>query len=334
MILIADSGSTKTAWKFIDNRKNADEMGVFYTEGINPFYQNSAEIVAGLRHCHCGLDPQSPEKGGSDFRQNDGLCHCGLDPQSPEKGGFDFRQNDGLCHCGLDPQSPVRQNDVTNIFFYGAGCHFPDKKETVRQALQQFFPTAEIEINNDLLAACRALFGKEAGIACILGTGSNSCFYDGEKIAANVSPLGYILGDEGSGAVLGKLLVADMLKNQLPETLKNKFLAQYETSTADILDNVYKRPFPNRYLAKFAQFIGENRNEEAIYNLVYRSFRSFFERNVMQYERYPVAFIGSVAFYFRDILEKVADDLGLNISKIEQSPMEGLCAFHKNAFFD
>ncbi|GHT33618.1 ATPase [Bacteroidia bacterium] len=283
MILIADSGSTKTAWKFINNRKNADEMGIFYTEGINPFYQNSAEIVVSLRHC--GLDTQA---------------------------------------C----------NDVTNIFFYGAGCHFPDKKETVRQALQQFFPTAEIEINNDLLAACRALFGKEAGIACILGTGSNSCFYDGEKIAANVSPLGYILGDEGSGAVLGKWLVADMLKNQLPETLKNKFLAQYETSTADILDNVYKRPFPNRYLAKFAQFIGENRNEEAIYNLVYRSFRSFFERNVMQYERYPVAFTGSVAFYFRDILEKVADDLGLNISKIEQSPMEGLCAFHENAFFD
>jgi N-acetylglucosamine kinase-like BadF-type ATPase len=298
MILIADSGSTKTAWKFIDNKKNADEMGIFYTAGINPFYQNAAEIrdlICDMRYAMCDVEHHISH-----------ISHL----------------TSHISHL------------ISHIFFYGAGCHFPDKKETVKSALQQIFPLAYIEINNDLLAACRALLGNTAGIACILGTGSNSCFYDGEKIAENVSPLGYILGDEGSGAVLGKLLVADILKNQLTETLKNKFLAQYgwadlQSAAADILDKVYKQPFPNRYLAKFTQFIGENRNEEAVYNLVYRSFRRFFERNVMQYERYPVAFVGSVAFYFKDILQTVADDLGIEILRIEQSPMRGLCAFHK-----
>jgi len=299
MILIADSGSTKTAWKFIGSIKNTDENGVFYTSGINPFYQNSEEIVGAL-----SLSP----------------------PKSPLKGGLDSSTDFFKSYY----HTPLPCGERLHIFFYGAGCHFPDKKEIVKSALQQIFPAAEIEINNDLLAACRALLGREAGIACILGTGSNSCFYDGEKIVENVSPLGYILGDEGSGAVLGKLLVADMLKNQLPENLKNKFLMQYNTSLAEILDNVYKKPFPNRYLAEFAHFIGENQDEEVIYNIAYRSFRSFFERNAMQYDyrHYPIALIGSIAFYFQDILQKVAGDLGLNISKIEQSPMEGLCEFH------
>ena len=286
MILIADSGSTKTAWKLIGKEKNTDEIAVFYTSGINPFYQSSEEIAGTLSPLKLYSHTPLP-------------CGEGLGE------GFD-------------------------VFFYGAGCHFPDKKEIVKSALQQIFPAAEIEINNDLLAACRALFQHEAGIACILGTGSNSCFYNGEKIVENVSPLGYILGDEGSGAVLGKLLVADILKNQLPENLKNKFLLQYHTSLADILDNVYKKPFPNRYLAKFSHFIGENLQEETLYNIVYRSFRSFFERNVMQYDyhNYPISFTGSIAFYFKEMLQEVAGDLGLNISKIEQSPMEGLCEFH------
>jgi len=291
MILIADSGSTKTAWKLIGNKKNTDENDVFYTAGINPFYQTSEEIVKSL------CSPPTPQRG--------------------------------------ELQSSVRLSPLWGagglvIFFYGAGCHFPDKKEIVKSALQQIFPAAEIEINNDLLAACRALFGPESGIACILGTGSNSCFYNGVEIVENVSPLGYILGDEGSGAVLGKVLVADILKNQLPEFLKNKFLTQYNTSLADILDNVYKKPFPNRYLAKFSHFIGENQQEEVIYNLAYRSFLSFFERNVMQYDyrHYPIALIGSIAFHFKDILQKVTGDLGLNISKIEASPMEGLCEYH------
>ncbi len=277
MILIADSGSTKTAWWLVDKGEKTAE---FYTLGINPFYQSESDILTELKE-------------------------------------------------NLEPHINARL--VDHIYFYGAGCHFEDKKQIVRSAVQSVFGNAVIEINNDLLGACRALLGHSEGIACIMGTGSNSCFYDGYEIKENVSPLGYILGDEGSGAVLGKLLVADVLKNQLPTELKDKFLSRFGITTADILDHVYKRPFPNRYLAKFAIFLNENIGNKTIYNLVYHSFEAFFTRNVMQYDykNYPIAFTGSIAHYFKDVLSMVALDMNINISKIEQSPMEGLLRFHR-----
>ena len=219
---------------------------------------------------------------------------------------------------------------VSEICFYGAGCSFPEKKLLVSQALVRFFGNAMIEVQSDLLGAARSLFQREKGIACIMGTGSNSCFYDGNEITQNVSPLGFILGDEGSGAVLGKLFVADCLKNQLPEWIRDKFLDEYELTPAIILDRVYKQPFPNRFLAKFTPFLLEHIEEPSIFNLVYDSFDAFLVRNVMQYplEEMKVGFVGSIAHYFRDTLEIVASERGVVVSEVVQSPMDGLVKFH------
>jgi N-acetylglucosamine kinase-like BadF-type ATPase len=224
----------------------------------------------------------------------------------------------------------VKPSSVKAIYFYGAGC-VADKIEMVKHAIAQSFTQSQIYIESDLVAAARGLLQHKTGIACILGTGSNSCFYDGKNIVSNVSPLGFILGDEGSGAVLGKKFIADCLKNQLPEELKNKFLTTFGLTANDIINHVYRKPFPNRYLAQFTPFLAENMAEPAIYNLIFDSFTDFFVRNVMQYpnfEEYPVSFVGSIAYYFKDILEVVAFELGITLGEIKQSPLEGLVAFH------
>ena len=201
---------------------------------------------------------------------------------------------------------------------------------SVSQALVRYFSAAIIEVQSDLLGAARALFQHEAGIVCILGTGSNSCYYNGNEIVQHVSPLGFILGDEGSGAVLGKLFVADCLKNQLPDWICDKFFDEYELTAAAILDRVYKHPFPNRFLAQFTPFILEHLQEPSLFNLVYDSFEAFLIRNVMQYplEGMKVGFVGSIAHYFRNTLEIVASEHGIEIAQIEQNPMEGLVKFH------
>jgi len=223
--------------------------------------------------------------------------------------------------------------DIDSIYFYGAGCSFPDKKILVSRALVRFFGNSMIEIQSDLLGAARSLFQHEKGIACILGTGSNSCYYNGKEIEQNVSPLGFILGDEGSGAVLGKLFIADCLKNQLPVELKEKFLTSYELTPEMILENVYKKPFPNRYLAQFTPFLLENIEEPSIFNLVYDSFDAFLIRNVMQYplDDIQIGFVGSVAYYFRDTIEIVASERRIIISDIVQNPMNGLVKYHSAA---
>ena len=216
------------------------------------------------------------------------------------------------------------------VYFYGAGCAFSEKKRIVANAIRASYPQARIEIKSDLLAAARGLLGCESGIACILGTGSNSCVYNGREIIQNVSPLGYILGDEGSGAALGKKLIGDLLKNQLPQDLKNCFFEKYKLTPADILDSVYKKPFPNRFLAKFSPFILENIQEQKMQHLVRTSFEDFICRNVHQYDyrKYRVVFVGSIAYYFREILEEVAAELGISVAAIEISPMQGLIEYH------
>ncbi len=212
---------------------------------------------------------------------------------------------------------------LTHIYFYGAGCAFAEKNEIVKQALQSCFKHAEINIASDLVGAARGLFGNTEGIACILGTGSNSCHYNGSEIVHNVSPLGYVLGDEGSGAVLGKTLVADILKKQVPAHLCEKFFEQYQLTPAQVLDSVYKQAFPNRFLASFAPFISEHIHEPAMYNMVYAAFDAFVKRNVLQYARpeLPISFVGSVAFHFSDILQRVIADNGLTLGQIVQSPL-------------
>lgn len=223
---------------------------------------------------------------------------------------------------------------IDRIYFYGAGCLADEVCDNVRRALAANIPSARtIEVYTDLLAAARALCGREPGIACIMGTGSNSCYYDGEKICDNVSPLGYILGDEGSGAVLGRLLIGDVLKNQLPRHLCEKFLAQYQLDRLTIIRRVYKEPQANRFLASVTPFLLENIGEPAIHDLVLESFKSFFRRNVLQYSQartLSVNFIGSIAHYYRDVLCEAAAATGCTIGTILPGPMPGLIAFHSN----
>lgn len=224
----------------------------------------------------------------------------------------------------------IKHFEVENIYFYGAGCSFPEKKAIVADALGLRFRDAVIEVQSDLLAAARSLFLHSEGIACILGTGSNSCYYNGAEITANVSPLGFILGDEGSGAVLSKTFVSDCLKNQVPKQLSEKFFQQYDFTPAVILEKVYKQPFPNRFLATFTPFLLENIGEPSIYNLVLSGFNSFFLRNVKQYSvnNMKVGFVGSVAYYFANILKTSAAEHSIEIGDIVQSPMKGLIQYH------
>lgn len=275
MILIADSGSTKTDWCGVEDGKSILR---FQTRGTNPFFQTEEEIE---KEIEAGLLPELN---------------------------------------GLMPSA---------IHFYGAGCAFPEKNDMIRRAIGRYLPVP-IEVGSDLLAAARALCGNQPGIACILGTGSNSCQYDGKEIIKNVSPLGFILGDEGSGAVLGKLLIGDVLKDQLPPALKEQFLSQYGLTPAQIMDKVYRQPFPNRFLAGFSPFILEHLDEPAIWEFVTRSFLAFFTRNVKQYDYLdlPVHLVGSVAWHYQDILKDIAFDLGIRLGTIARSPMEGLVEYY------
>ena len=278
MILIADSGSTKTDWCLVEHGEVLQQI---FTKGTNPFFQSEEEISNEIA-------------------------------------------------TALLPQ--LQASELDAVYFYGAGCAFPDKIETVRRAILRHLHVKEqVEVSTDMLAAARSLCGHHAGIACIMGTGSNSCYYDGGKIVQNVSPLGFILGDEGSGACLGKLLVGDILKNQMTPELKEKFLSQFNLTPADIIDRVYRKPFPNRFLASLSPFLAQNLNEPCVHNLVLNSFKSFLKRNVMQYDytSHAAHFIGSVAYYYKDVLARAADEKGIRLGTILKSPMEGLIAYHR-----
>ena len=226
----------------------------------------------------------------------------------------------------------ISAEDVTEVYYYGAGCISADICGSVERAIRRNMPEATtVEVNTDLLAAARAVCGKKPGIACIMGTGSNSCYYDGEKIVDNVSPLGYILGDEGSGAVLGKRLVGDVLKRQLPADLAKKFLDTYQLTPQLIIENVYRKPGANRFLASLSPFLLQNIEEPSIHRLVLNEFKAFFVRNVENYANYkeiPVNCIGSVAMHYRSVLEEAASALFINIGTVIKSPMEGLVKFH------
>lgn len=278
MILIADSGSTKTDWCVVENGQPIQQIS---TKGINPFFQSEEEISNEIA-------------------------------------------------TSLLPQ--LKTNALDAVYFYGAGCGFPDKIAMVHRAITKHLQIKrEVEVNTDMLAVAHGLCQHEAGIACIMGTGSNSCYYDGKQIVSNVSPLGFILGDEGSGAVLGKLLVGDILKNQMTPELKEKFLKQFSLTPADIIDRVYRKPFPNRFLASLSHFLAQNIDEPCIHALVLGSFKSFLKRNVMQYENFrnsKVHFIGSVAFYYKTILAEAAQEMNIQLGTIIKSPMEGLIKYH------
>lgn len=280
MILIADSGSTKTHWCLYDP-KSETKIKELHTNGINPFYQTEVQIADEV-------------------------------------------------FTNVHSKLPVYEID--SIFFYGAGCAFPEKKETVFKAISISFPGIKIEVHSDMDGAARALLGRNAGIVCILGTGSNSCYYDGSKIISNVSPLGFILGDEGSGAVLGKLLVADLLKHQLSKDLEEQFFDETGLTVPEIMDGVYRKPFPNRFLASLSYFLENHKDHPAIHRLIVGSFRSFFVRNVFQYDHFresEIHFIGSIAFLFESELREAASLEGIQVASVVRSPMDGLITYHQ-----
>lgn len=218
---------------------------------------------------------------------------------------------------------------LDQVYYYGAGCSSYEKKNILGASLVAQFKTP-IQVESDLLAAARGLFKCEAGIACILGTGSNSCFYDGKIIVKNVKAAGYILGDEGSGAVLGKLFLADLLKGLAPKELANEFHEKFRISVNDVMESVYNLPFPNRFLGTIAYFLGDYMDNEYVYNLLTNNLRSFFNHNVCQYDyiNYPIRFVGSLAYAYPDILQEVAQEFGVEIDVIEETPMNGLIEFH------
>lgn len=224
---------------------------------------------------------------------------------------------------------------VSHVFFYGAGCT-PEKSPFVEKAIESVFKKAKVFVASDMLGATRGLLGHEKGVACILGTGSNSCLYDGEQIIKNVPSLGFILGDEGSAATLGKRLVSDLLKNQLGDDLKERFLSQYAINQADVIEHVYRQPFPNRWLANLARFCAENIDDPRIHDLVYDHFAQFVKRNISQYytseeqkQSMPVGFVGSIAFYYRPVLEQVMSDYGFRVGQILQDPIPELVEYHR-----
>ena len=277
MILIADSGSTKTDWRIIDAGGNIYQAK---TVGLNPYHQSTDDIV-------------------------------------------------GILSQELVPQLTV---SVEQIVFYGAGCANEAISQVAAQALQRVFPSANVEVHSDLLAAAHALCGHEPGIACILGTGANSCLYDGQAIVDNIPPLGYILGDEGSGTYLGKALLNCYLKRDLPEPLRSQFAKRYAVTTDSVLDNVYRQPQPNRYLAGFAKFAFHHLKHPYIARMVYEGFRQFLTKNVRPYEgyeQYNIHFTGSIAFYYSNLLRQVANDEGFRIQNIVESPIAGLTLYYK-----
>ena len=277
MILVADSGSTKTDWRIVASDGTEKRIS---TVGINPFHQRGDDIINILNN--------------SDL--------------------------------------PEFADQVTKVFFYGAGCNYDDKIKIVHDSIVKVFNNAYVEVYHDLIAAARALCGRSEGITCILGTGSNSCYYDGINVARNRPSLGYVLGDEGSGAFIGKKFIQDFLYGKIPESVHSKFVEEYPDLTIDkILDKVYSGYLPNRYLASFTQFIHKNISNPYLHGLVYECFYAFLDNHVCKYEKYkelPSHFVGSISFYFQDILRKVARDTGVSIGKIIKSPIDGLTHYH------
>ena len=285
MILIADSGSTKTDWCLCN--KGSVVLNI-QTQGINPYHQTEEAIEEVL------LEELLPQ---------------------------------------LEAQGSNIQSSQLSIIYYGSGCANETACNRIKEAIHKVLGTSDATIHSDLLGAARALCGHEEGIACVLGTGSNSCLYNGKEIIANTPPLGYILGDEGSSAVLGRRLVGDCLKNQLPEALREEFLTEYQLTPEIILEKVYRQPLANRFLASLTPFLSKHKEVPEVHKLLVESFTDFFVRNVKQYRRpwLPIHFVGSIANAFSAELKAAAESLGMELGTIMQSPIEGLVKYHGSA---
>jgi len=276
MILIADSGSTKTEWKIIQDGVSMESI---FSTGINPYFLSEEEIFEVLKR----------------------------------------------------ELADISGNDFSEIYYYGTGCNSESANNRVRQAINRVFSSEDIFIGSDLLGAARSLCLNDPGIACIMGTGSNSCYYNGKEIVSNVSPLGYILGDEGGAAVIGRKLVSGILKKQFPQRVIEIFFDTYKLTPSEILENVYMKPFPNRFLGQFSRFISAHIDIPELQDIIISSFDDFIRRNVMQYceaKSLPVNFTGSIAFHFNRFLKDQLRKNDLNAGMITLTPMDNLVKFH------
>ncbi len=279
MHLIADSGSTKTAWRLI---KDINQIISIETIGYSPQYISTEEMIADLK-------------------------------------------------VALLPKLTVSTTAITKISFYGTGCSTPRTVDIIKSALEHIFEHSIIEVNHDLFGAARALCGHEAGVACILGTGSNSCLFDGEKINDNIPSVGFMLGDEGSGGYLGKKLVRAYFYRELPEELSLAFANKYNLSRDEMLLNVYKQPAPNRYLASFSIFLSEYITHPFIQEFVQKGFQAFLEAMVLKYDNVAdlqINFLGSIAVHFQPQLEIVLKHNNLKIGKVVDNPVDELVKYH------
>ncbi len=276
MILIADSGSTKTDWVAVF----PDGPRTIKTMGFNPVYHTEDLIY---------------EETVKDF---------------PE--GFPW-------------------SEINHVYYYGAGCWDYDRKEVVARALRRAFKQAKVEVDHDLLGAARAVCGRQRGIACIIGTGSNSCLFDGDRVIDNVTNLGYLVGDEGSGAYLGKELVRTYFYREMPGELVRSLEEHYPGGKSEILNEIYGKKIPNVYLANFTHFLNEHQEHIFIQKIIYRGFEVFIDRHVRKYNDHfslPVHFIGSVAYYFQDFLEVILQERAMNPGLFIQKPIDRLVQFH------
>ena len=224
------------------------------------------------------------------------------------------------------------RESVTEVHFYGSGCGAEVKKQIIRSVLSELFNKAEINVYTDILGAARALFNDRIGIACILGTGSNSCLYNGKEIVNLLPSLGFIFGDEGSGSHLGKLFMSSYFKDKLPDGIKDSFINKYKLTDPEILDAIYRRPFPNRFLATFSQFICEKSGDKFMKKIIDESFNGFIDNYIRKYKNYKkmqIGFVGSVAYFFKKNLEDAFRKNEMEIKEIIKAPIERLADFHK-----
>lgn len=283
MVLVADSGSTKTDWRLIDGNK---EIGQIKTKGFNPYYQELDEMI---REVQDHLLPF------------------------------------------------VNVSNIEKIYFYGAGCSTKERQQKISDTLSPYFQKSKIYVQSDLIGAARALSGNKSGIVCILGTGSGSCLYDGVKVIRNIPSLGFVLGDEGSGAWLGKKMVTDYLRGHMPKKCIETINQQLHIDKETILEHVNRKPMPSRYLAGFAQFISDNIDQTYFYQLIFDSFTAFAKNYILRYPNYSefdCHFVGSIAFHNQDILEQVSKYTGFKLGNIIKSPIDGLTIFHINNTID
>ena len=277
MILLADSGSSKTDWRVIHRDGRISQ---FRGLGFNPYYMSVAEMALQLEQ--------------------------------------EFLLN--------------LAGEIEQIFFYGAGCAAPERQKEVEQALRTIFGEAQIQVDHDLSAAAKATCGHQAGIAGILGTGSNSCDYDGQRIQLTRPAAGYILGDEGGGCYVGRKFLQDFIHEEMPAEIRTAVLDRYQLTQFEIQEQVYRQPFPGRYMASFCRFITEHKANPYCYGLYYEAFQAFFAKHVCKYPDYQtktVHFVGSIAFYNNDILRKAATDQGIRVGIVLESPIAGLTLYHQ-----